>query len=134
MFKTRFWDPPNVVARELEVELAPDWLLLQLWLKSCQGTGMSLPVVVDPAELLGVPTVLERLEGTVSRPDVDVSAALPDEDNERTANSMRPLCGSTMTSRMWPRVFPSCDCTLLFMSWLRRTLLPDCMELLLELY
>jgi len=57
-------------------------------------------VVAEPEELLGVPTELERLEGTVSRPDVDVSVEAPADERDRMANSMRPLCGSTVRSRM----------------------------------
>jgi len=72
------------------VELLLDWLLMP-WLNNCQGTGINLPVMLDPEELLGVPVVLERLEGTVSRPEVEVSEAPPAEDRERMANSMRPL-------------------------------------------
>jgi len=89
-------------------EWIPEWPL-QLWLKSCQGTGINLPMVVDPRELLGVPTVLERLEGTVSRPEVDVSEDAPADDRDRIANAMRPLCGSTIRSRTCPSVLPSCD-------------------------
>jgi len=88
------------------LELLLDWLLMP-WLKSCQGTGINLPVVLDPAELLGVPVELERLDGTVSRPEVDVSEAPPADERERMANWMRPLCGSTVRSRICPRVLPS---------------------------
>jgi len=130
IFKVRFCelialDPVLLDALELLL------LLFQLWLKSCHGTGISLPVVVEPEELLGVPVTLDRLEGTVSRPDVDVSVAPPAEESERMANSTRPDCGSMVRSLTCPRVFPSCDWTELFSSWLKRTLFPDCMELLL---
>jgi len=113
------------------VELLLDWLLM-LWLNSCQGTGINLPIVLDPEELLGVPVVLERLDGTVSRPEVDVSDAPPADDNERIANAMRPLCGSTVRSRICPSVLPSWPCTEPFMIWLSRTVLPECIELALE--
>jgi hypothetical protein len=82
-------------------------------------------------EPLWIPVVLDRLEGTVSRPDVDVSEAAPADDNERTAIWIWPDCGLTTKSRMCPNVLPSCDWTELFMSWLSRTLLPDCMAVLL---
>jgi len=76
-----------------------DWLLMP-WLKSCQGTGINFPVMLDDEELPDAPVLLERLEGTVSRPEVDVSVAAPADDRERIANSIRPLCGSTVRSRM----------------------------------
>jgi len=66
-------------------ELLVDWLLM-LWLNICQGTGMSFPVVEDPEELLGVPELLERLEGTVSRPEVEVSDEAPADESDRIAN------------------------------------------------
>ena len=47
---------------------------------------MSLPVIVEPAVLLGIPETLERLEGTVSRPEVDVSATPPALDKDKIAN------------------------------------------------
>jgi hypothetical protein len=34
------------VLLELVELLRPAWLLLQLWLKRCQGTGINLPVVL----------------------------------------------------------------------------------------
>ena len=80
------------------VEVLLCWLLMP-WLKRCQGTGINFPVMLDAEELLGVPVVLERLEGTVSRPEVDVSEEPPADESERIANSMRPLCGSTVRSR-----------------------------------
>lgn len=126
MFSTRFGEPiellprvllPRVLLLELlPVVLLPVVLLLPLvleffmfWLRSCQGTGISLPVsdALDELLLLGVPETLERLEGTVSRPDVEVSLAPPADESDSTANWMRPLCGSTITSRMLPSVLPS---------------------------
>ena len=106
--------------------------LLKPWLNNCQGTGIILPMADDPAELLGVPTVLERLEGTVSRPEVEVSETPPADDKDRIANSIRPLWGSTVKSRTWPKVLPSWDWTELFRIWLSRTLLPECIALALE--
>jgi len=73
---------PALLVAELLLALA----LLQLWLNSCQGTGISLPVIVEPVALLGMPDTLERLEGTVSRPDVEVSVAAPALDKDRMAN------------------------------------------------
>jgi len=128
MLSVRFWG--------IEPTPAVDELLwfwpLQLWLNSCQGTGIILPMVVEPRELLGVPVVLERLEGTVSRPEVDVSEAAPAEESDRMANSMRPVWGSTVRSRTRPRVLPSCDCTELFRIWLSLTALPECIALAWE--
>lgn len=51
MFKTRLWLPIALlevvpVLLELVELLRPAWLLLQLWLKRCQGTGINLPVVL----------------------------------------------------------------------------------------
>jgi len=102
--------------------------------------GISLPVIEELYAPLELPDTLELLEGDVApRLDVDVSRfeaveseAPPAPDWERTANSICPLCGSTRTSRMWPSVLPSCDCTVACMISLSRTFLPDCMELLLE--
>jgi hypothetical protein len=87
MFNTRFCEvralvPAVVLALLLLVERFP----LQLWLNSCQGTGINFPVMVEPLVLLGVPVVLDRLEGTVSLPDVAVSDAAPAEESDKTAN------------------------------------------------
>jgi hypothetical protein len=120
IFNVRFPAAPLPVVPatlELLVASAVEWpLLLQLWLKSCQGTGMSLPIVVLPVTLPGVPETLDRLEGAVSRPEVDVSVAAPDvpiaapaDDKDNTANSTWPDCGFTVKSRMYPSVFPSFD-------------------------
>jgi hypothetical protein len=65
---------------------APELLLLRLWLRSCQGTGIILPNRLEEDEMLGVPETLDRLDGTVSRPDVEVSDALPADESERIAN------------------------------------------------
>jgi hypothetical protein len=96
-----------LLVTELLVVLLWPLLLLQLWLNICHGTGINFPAAVAPAALLGVPIVLERLEGTVSRPEVDVFVAAPADESDRMANSMRPDCGSTIRSRMWPKVLPS---------------------------
>lgn len=133
MFSTRLGAVIELLpkAGELLLMLELDLLLLLMfWLKSCHGTGIILPVVVEPEALLGVPTVLERLVGVVSRPEVEVSDAPPADESERIANCTRPLCGSTVKSRMCPRVFPSCDWTAPFMSWLIRTFWPELIELL----
>jgi hypothetical protein len=109
MFNTRFWEPMALLLAAVlllaVLLLCP--LLLQLWLNICQGTGISLPVVVEPTALLGVPTLLERLEGVVSLPEVEVSDAAPAVERDRMANSTRPDCGSIVKSRICPRVFPS---------------------------
>jgi hypothetical protein len=106
-----------------------DWpavpILFQLWLNICQGTGMSLPVKLLPVALLGVPITLDLLEGTVSRPDVEVSLAPPEVVNERMANWMRPVFGSTVKSRMYPRFLPSADWTGAFIRLLSRVLFPE---------
>jgi len=110
MLSTRFGVPIELpLPSVLLLVLLPvaELLLLRLWLRSCQGTGISLPVMLDEDELLGVPETLERLDGTVSRPEVDVSDALPADESERIANWMRPLCGSTITSWILPRDLPS---------------------------
>jgi len=86
---------------------AAELLLLRLWLRSCQGTGISLPVWLEEDEMLGVPETLDRLDGTVSRPEVELSDALPADESERIANWIRPLWGSTNTSWMLPRLLPS---------------------------
>jgi hypothetical protein len=129
MFNTRLCAPIAPLAAVLEL-LDPrvEELLdpVQLWLKSCQGTATNLPIELLSDELLGVPVTLDRLEGTVSRPDVDVSEAPPPEAKERMANSIRPLCGSTVRSRICPSVLPSCPWTDPFMIWLSRSLLPEC--------
>lgn len=100
MFRTRLWPPivplPVVAVDPVWLVL---WLELQLWLNSCHGTGINLPVVVDPEALEGVPEMLDRLDGVVSRPEVEVSVDAPADDSDRMAKSIRPLCGSTMTSR-----------------------------------
>lgn len=113
IFRVRFCDPIVLLVALLEVRAL---LPLRLWLKSCQGTGISLPVMLAPEALLGTPDTLERLEGAVSRPEVDVSEAPPADESERIANSMRPDWGLTVRSRICPNVFPSCDWTVLFMS------------------
>jgi hypothetical protein len=113
MLSTRFGVPIALLLPSVLLLEAPELLLpateplLRLWLMSCQGTGISLPVVLEEYGLLELPETLERLEGTVSRPEVDVSDALPADESERIANWMRPLCGSTNTSWMLPRVLPS---------------------------
>ena len=91
-----------------------------------------MPIALDPVALLCVPVVLERLEGTVSRPEVEVSAEPPAEARDKMAKSIRPVLGSTVKSRICPSVLPSLDCTALFMRWLSRTVLPDCIALELE--
>lgn len=105
-FNTRVGDPAQLAVDELKLGLVLDFelesvlevvlepvvlddevesdmrLLLQFWLKSCQGTGTILPVM-DELEEPSVPEVeelprvpeLERLEGTVSRPEVELSVA-----------------------------------------------------------
>lgn len=91
MFKLRFCEArAGLLPAVVLLPIAPDrLLLLMLWLNSCQGTGINLPVIV-PTALLGVPATLERLDGTVSRPEVDVSdappAAPPADERERIAN------------------------------------------------
>jgi len=80
----------------LPIELL--WLP-ELWLSSCHGTGTSFPIALEEEALLGVPVTLERLDGTVSRPDVDVSEAPAAEVNAMIANSTRPDCGSNVRSR-----------------------------------
>jgi hypothetical protein len=58
---------PSVLLLEAaELLLPATELLLRLWLMSCQGTGISLPVMLEAEALLGIPETLERLEGTVS--------------------------------------------------------------------
>lgn len=91
------------------------------WLNSCQGTGTNLPVRFAPTALLGMPEELDRVEGTVSRPDVDVSDTPPALDRDRMANWIRPLCGSITKSRICPSVLPDCDCTVPLMRLLNRT-------------
>jgi len=127
--------PPVELLPELE---PPDMLL---WLNSCHGTGIIRPVMPELdkdededdelEELLNPPAVpvppdtLDRLEGTVSFPEVEVSAEpVPLEDKFKIANPTRPDCGSIVKSRTWPSVLPSCDWTGLFSSWLMRTLEP----------
>jgi len=110
ILSTRLGALMELLPRVLLLELLPDVLeLVRFWLRSCHGTGINLPAVneLDELLLLGVPVTLERLEGTVSRPEVDVSLAAPADDSDSTANWIRPLCGSTITSRMLPSVLPS---------------------------
>jgi len=114
MLSTRFGELIELLPRVLLLELLPVLLLplvLELamfWLSNCHGTGISFPVIDALEELLlGVPETLERLDGTVSRPEVEVSLAPPADESDSTANWIRPLCGSTMTSRMLPSVLPS---------------------------
>jgi len=45
-----------------------------------------LPIALVAEELLGVPVTLERLDGTVSRPEVEVSEAPLPEAKDRIAN------------------------------------------------
>jgi hypothetical protein len=109
IFKVRFPPIPlPVVPATLEL-LVPAWLRpLQLWLKSCHGTGINLPVMLLAVVVLpGVPATLDRLDGAVSRPEVDVSAAAPvpevelaADDKDNTANSTWPDCGFTVKSLM----------------------------------
>lgn len=132
MFNTSGW-PMVLVPVALEVPLIDRPLPeLKLWLNICQGTGINLPVRLEPLELLGIPETLDRLEGTVSRPEVDVSATPPAFDSDKMANWTRPLCGSTTKSRMYPKVLPSCDCTLELIRLLSRTALPELIEPWLE--
>jgi len=133
IFNTRGWPAvPMLEPRLLELVPARLLELVKPWLNICQGTGTNLPVILDPIALLGIPEELDRLEGTVSRPEVDVSDTPPELESDRIANCTRPLCGSTTKSRICPRVLPSWDWTVPLMRLLKRTLLPELIELWLE--
>jgi hypothetical protein len=87
--RTRFGLPRELVLPSvllLVLVPAAELLLLRLWLRSCQGTGISLPIWLEEDEMLGVPETLDRLDGTVSRPEVEVSDAPPADESERIAN------------------------------------------------
>jgi len=78
-------EPPRLPLVDDDEELLCDEELFQLWLNNCHGTGIIFPWA------LWVPPTLERLEGTVSLPEVEVSEELPPDARERMANSIRPL-------------------------------------------
>lgn len=89
MSNTRVLDPIALLPIPVvAVALLPSRLPAALWLKSCHGTGINLPVV-DPAATPDVPMLLDLLEGTVC-PAAEVSVAAPADDIDRIANSIRP--------------------------------------------
>ena len=90
---------------------------MKLWPNSCQGTGTNfVPAeALYDVELDGLAVVVV---GVVEVLDVAEVSLVP--DNDKTAKSIRPDCGSTTISRTCPTVVPSDDFTVLPITWLAR--------------
>jgi len=119
MFKTRFGEP-NVLL--LPLMLVPVALLPvvpavlrppKLWLKSCQGTGISLPMELAVEPTLGVPVTVERLDGVVPSPEEDGVVPRPEDEGvvPSPEGDVTPVLelkalpadeSARMASSMWP--------------------------------
>lgn len=95
---------------ELELELLLELLAVLEGRSIIQGTGTSF----SPLEPL-----VEELEGLVELEELPPLVAL--ELSERTAKSIRPEEGLTMTSLMVPKVLPEESVTCAPVSWLARS-------------